>query len=702
MQHTRIVSLTAARPLTKSRRQLILGLVAGALGTGLCACVAPPEPPTPLSDETPPAEPTATPAPAPTRAPTEAPTATRPTPTPPATPAGQATPSPRASRYRESPGTRAETDAGRLPPVDSRLPAQPLVMPVGSARNYGGTLTVPTRSPVDTFTLESWFGHEPLLRWDAGWRTLRPNYAAAWDDSPDARAFSFALRPGVRWSDGKPATAADLDFWFREIVSDDEVSPVKPDWLKAGGKLGKLEVTGEFGIRFTFESPNGLFPRRLAAFGSAECWPQAEFARRYHIRYNKEQVERDVRAQGAPNWAFLFNRAVNYTPELGQARWYRTGSPTLSAWVVTSSLSQGPGLVARRNPYYWKVDPDGGQLPYLDEVRSIVADTPEAIAKLVGARGVDAVLAAPDDLSALVGASYSAVGIVPDSLNTCVIAPNLNHRDARLRALFRSRDFRIGLSLATHRADLASRHPAARGTPWQVAPRPESPYHDASFGAQFTAHDPAGARASFLKAGLKAAPSGALTFADGAPVAFGVEPPSTIAALVDIAGTLATQWKAAGLGVTVRPQDRGARVSRMRDATFDVCLSPGDGGFDPALSPTWFLPFSSLLTFAPLWARWYETRGADGEEPVGPAVTQQRLYDQLMATSDLAAQARLIDQILAIAREQLWTLGVSLPPARVGLAATRLGNLPTTIIASTREHVEPGSSAPETFAVLAP
>ncbi len=41
--------------------------------------------------------------------------------------------------------------------------------------------------------------------------------------------------------------------------------------------------------------------------------------------------------------------------------------PTMGAWVVVEHRPDDI-VVKRRNPYYWKVDETGQQLPYLDEM----------------------------------------------------------------------------------------------------------------------------------------------------------------------------------------------------------------------------------------------------------------------------------------------------------------------------------------------
>jgi ABC-type transport system substrate-binding protein len=636
---------------------------------------------------------TATPEP-PVATPSPAPAPVRPSTTVPPTVAPSATPRPLQARSLE-----ADVQAGRLPTLAARLPVDAMVPDIDFVSGvHGGSITIPLRSAVDTNSLESWFGHEPLIRWDSAWRTLRPNLAASWEFSPDSRRFTFHLRRGVRWSDGTPFTSGDLAFWYREIVLDDEVTPAKPDWLTVGGRLGAVETPDDATVVFVFDTPNGLFPRRLAGLGAGQFWPQAEFARQYHIRYNRAYVERLTKEQAQPSWANVFNSIVNVAPELGPARWYRAGTPTLAPWVVTSSLSEGPRLAAKRNPYYWKVDRAGAQLPYLDEVNAVVADTPEAVAVLMARAHLDVYLGQSGVLPASSLAPYRNVAISPDSPNTCLLVPNLNHPDRELRALFRNREFRIGLSLAINRADVIARSPELVGRHWQVAPRPESPYFDEQWATSYTEHDPVSAQSAFARAGLRRSATGQQLNTVGKPVTFALEPPAQSPPLVQAARTIAQHLQQAGLSVTVQPQDRGARASRFRDAEFDVALAAGEGGIDPVLSPTWYLAQAPLMSFAPLWAQWAESRGARGEEPPEPAREQQRLYAEIVSTADLEEQRRLAQRILVIAKEQLWVIGVALPPTQNGFVSQGLLNFPDSMIAPSREHVEPGSSAPEVFA----
>ena len=66
-------------------------------------------------------------------------------------------------------------------------------------------------------------------------------------------------------------------------------------------------------------------------------------------------------------------------------KWWQTpGYPCLFAWCLTELSSDGQNYTFARNPYYWRVDADGNQLPYIDEIQvEIVADEQTRILELL-------------------------------------------------------------------------------------------------------------------------------------------------------------------------------------------------------------------------------------------------------------------------------------------------------------------------------
>ena len=169
-----------------------------------------------------PARQAATPAPAqPTQVPaqpTKAP-AVEPTKAPAATTAP-------ASKYKESPTLTEQVKAGKLPAVDQRLPANPLVVKGAKVGKYGGNWRMGMTAGTDDVSFYRILAYEPLVRWNVEWTDIVPNVAEKWDANQAATEFTIYLRKGLKWSDGTPVTADDILFWWEDVALNKELSPI--------------------------------------------------------------------------------------------------------------------------------------------------------------------------------------------------------------------------------------------------------------------------------------------------------------------------------------------------------------------------------------------------------------------------------------------------------------------------------------------
>src|SRR5690606_29537083 len=108
-------------------------------------------------------------------------------------------------------------------------------------------------------------GNENLVRYDPAWTTVIPNVAERFDVGGDGRVYTFKLRPGLRWSDGEPFTSADIQFWYEDVLLDDELTETKPLWFVTNGELGAVEIIDDYTVVFEFAEPNGFFLENLAS-----------------------------------------------------------------------------------------------------------------------------------------------------------------------------------------------------------------------------------------------------------------------------------------------------------------------------------------------------------------------------------------------------------------------------------------------------
>lgn len=60
-----------------------------------------------------------------------------------------------------------------------------------------------------------------LLQWNTSYTKLEPDLATSWSVSNDSKTYTFKLRKGVTWHDGKPFTSADVKFTFQTAGNPD-------------------------------------------------------------------------------------------------------------------------------------------------------------------------------------------------------------------------------------------------------------------------------------------------------------------------------------------------------------------------------------------------------------------------------------------------------------------------------------------------
>ncbi len=254
--------------------------------------------------------------------------------------------------------------AGKLPPLKDRLPEEPLVykaanMPDGIGV-YGDTLRHVIGGRPEGWNYmagqsQGWGGIDiglsecltrtaPLFQVNAEDTEPLPNLAKRWEWSKDGHKLTMHLVKGAKWSDGHPFTADDVMFYWEDAVLDPNVSPLgggaSPEAFGEGTTLVKID---DHTVEWTFKE---AFPRQYLytmAYPSF-CPGPAHVLKPKHPKYSDNSYDQ-------------FKNA--FPPEY-------MNMPVMGAWVPVEYRPDDI-IVMRRNPYYWKVDEKGQQLPYLDE-----------------------------------------------------------------------------------------------------------------------------------------------------------------------------------------------------------------------------------------------------------------------------------------------------------------------------------------------
>jgi ABC-type transport system substrate-binding protein len=156
-------------------------------------------------------------------------------------------------------------------------------------------------------------------------------------------------------------------------------------------------------------------------------------------------------------------------------------------------------------------------------------------------------------------------------------------------------------------------------------------------------------------------------------------------------------WGEVGVDMRVKTEDRTLFYDRKAANLHDASVWTGDGGlFDADLDPRWYFPYSSESNYAPLWATWYTSDGAEGEEPPPAAVEQMKLYDQYAATVDKAEARSLFTRVLEIATEHFWVIGLVSVEGTYGTVRKNFRNVPRKIPAAWL-YPTPGPTRPEQY-----
>ena len=674
------------------RRFLRLSAIVGT-GALAAACAAPgPPPPT----QAPAAKPT-TAAPPPTTAP--APTGAKPAPTQASavTQAPAAAPTQAANmQFQEAPQLADLVKARKLPPVEQRLPANPLVVqPVEQVGKYGGEWRSALLGGQDTAWLVRTIAYEHLMRWDRDWKKSVPNVAESVESSPDATQFTFKLRKGMKWSDGQPFTADDITFWYEDYLTNKELNPggIQYDWMVTGAdEPGKVTKVDDSTVVFKFVKPNGLFLSRLCTpDGAAPTRFPRHYLQQFHKKYNPN-VDQLVSSAGVSDWVALFRQKGAEVPGTPyDARWSNPELPTLTGWVVTTGYGDGSRVVADRNPYFWKVDPEGHQLPYIDRVSYDVMQDKEVLTLKALNGEIDMMsrhfnilqnkAVFTDNMDK---GQYHLFETVPSSMNTMVIALNLTHKDPMMRQMFQSKDFRIGLSHAINRKQIIDLVYLGQGEPYQLGPRPQSPLYNEKLARQYTEYDVEKANHYLDQAGFTKRDSDGFRLGpNGQRISFQVETPSgSNAEWVDALKFVQDDWKKVGVDMQIKTEDRSLLYTRKDANDHDAVVWGGDGGLEVMLETRWYFPSNHESNYAEAWFTWYNPGGnprTTPEEPPAPVKQQMQLYEQIKATGDEQKQQELMKQLLDISADQFFAIGISLPANTWGLVKNNFHNVPNSM-----------------------
>ncbi len=590
--------------------------------------------------------------------------------------------------YNEPDWVAAKAAAGEIPPVADRLPPEPLVfleaaMPDGIGE-YGGVLRHVIGGRPEgwnwmAFQTQGWGGvnyglQECLTRTGPLWQVKRdqleplPNLATDWSWSDDGTQLTMNLIEGVKWSDGDPFDAEDIMFYWEDNVLDSSV-PARAS-AETFGDGTTLEAIDDHTIRWTFQNafPNqALFAMAFISF----CPGPSHILKPEHPKYNA---------------ANSYDDYINVLPP-DRLPWV-----TLGAW---STVDYRPDdiIVLRRNPYYWKVDEQGNQLPYVDEVHYRLSTWADRTVQAVAGTGDFSNMEQPQTyVEAL---KRSAESDAPARLTFgprilgYMINMNLStegwgepdERGLAVRELNRTFEFRRAVSQAIDRDAVGQslvRGPFTATYPGGIYP--DSLFYDPE-SVVYYPYDPATSEALLAEIGLTDTDGdGFVNYTEGPLAGQNVE----VTLLVEsgrgpertLAENVVALMEEIGLRVIPDFAEPNRENAQQEEGSFDWHILRGEREFNTVIQQT-----DRLAPVGPLTGRVHKA-GPNGELDLLPFETEMvDLLERFIASNDSTERAELASDFNRIYTENIYTVGLTVYPGAL-IINKRFRNVPAAPILS--------------------
>ncbi|MBO9448723.1 ABC transporter substrate-binding protein [Tropicibacter sp. R16_0] len=582
---------------------------------------------------------------------------------------------------QESTFWQAEVDAGDLPPVNERIPDEPIIVDMeAKGREFGqqgGTLSTMVTRSKDIRQMVV-YGYARLVGYDENYE-LVPDLLASYENENN-RKFTLRLRPGHKWSDGAPFTSDDFKYWWEDVANNPLLSPAGPlDFLRIEGELPKVSFPDELTVVYEWEHPNPNFLQSLAQARPPFIYRPAHFLKDYHGDFaDADALAEKVEDARVKSWAALHNKRDN------MYKFDNSELPTLQPWINASA-----GKKIRhnfvRNPYYHRIDSNGVQLPYIDIVEmEIVA--PGLVAAKSNAGEVDLQGRGLDfrDTSILkkgeTDGNYKTNLWQTGVASQIAIYPNLNYADPVWREIMRDVRVRRALSLGIDRKTINQALYFKLAKPGSMTVLPASPFFKQELRDAWAAFDPETANALLDEAGLdKRDGNGIRLLPDGRPMEIVIETAGERQEVENALQIVTDTWREIGVKLVMRPLDRDILRNRVYAGNTMASVWFGwDNGIPQAYtSPDYLAPRHQEFLAWPKWGQHYQTNGDVGEAPDMPEA--QRLMELALdwdrADTD-EQRAAAWTEMLDIHSEQLFGIGILAEAPQPIVVSNRMRNVP--------------------------
>jgi peptide/nickel transport system substrate-binding protein len=567
------------------------------------------------------------------------------------------------SSFGEAPILATMVANGELPPVEERLPEEPLVIVRNEIGKYGGTLrTAHDGSTTDVIIGINKFMEEMPYTYDPDYVRVGSNVVQQSELQAGGTEFIWRLRKGMRWSDGAPMTADDFMFWYDAVATNKELSPAGIRPLKLQGIMGEMAKLDEYSLKITFPSKFGYFPEQIALFRPTP-WLPKHYMSQFHPDYTSAaELDKTMKQEGFTDWVSLWT---------AKRTWWAVENPDMPhirPWLMQTDGRAHVNTMVR-NPYYWKIDTAGNQLPYIDGVESVLVGDQEGKKLAVIAGDIDYISGSMVGMTAETYAllkeneskgDYRVVTSRGVMVNQGAVNLNLSHPDPVLSEIFMQKNFRIALSLAIDRDEVNEVIHRGSFVPSQTSPNTE--WGTSDFFKQYLEYDPDEANRLLDELGLQWNSDNTVRLRpDGKPMRFVMHVLTARGPwMVDMAEMYKQYYAAIGIEVSLKPGTDATFPKLRAEGQYDMLFHQSFGGMKgaPAALRGEVMPLSlDRWQVNPAWGRWIQTNGEEGVEPPDDVKRLGEITNEFLEEPDPARRTEIEEEIFRIHMDNLWTIG---------------------------------------------
>jgi peptide/nickel transport system substrate-binding protein len=544
---------------------------------------------------------------------------------------------------------------GKLPPVDQRLPKNPVVLDgIAGTGKHGGTIRRGYSGVSDYFGPNK--VQQVSLVWYNDDLTIRPDLAESWEVSDDAKKWTFKLREGTKWSDGNELTTDDFKWWYDNVLNNETLGSL-PNTSRSSWVTGKertvmqAEFPDKYTAVFTFADPNPLFIYNVTR---GQPFAPTAHMQQFHVDFaDKAKLDAASKAAGFDTWDKFFDDRNR--PLIG-------GRPSTGVWVPTNAFGDQL-FVMERNPYFAQVDSAGNQLPYADKVSHLLFESPDAFSSRIIAGEVDYQARHVSIGNFTLFKESESQGDYSVKLavtaNHIAFQPNLTTKNEKLREFFGSRDVRIALSHAINRAEINDLVFSGTATPRQYSPLPQSPQYYEKLSNAYIDYDPEKANQLLDQAGYtQKDPQGIRLWKDGSsPISFTIEGTATPGSPdEDAVQTMLKYFADVGVQAAYKGIERALYTQHYNANEIESAFWGGDRTLLPLTAPLIFIGTTIDRPWAAAWGLWrLNPDDPNGQEPPADHWINKiwTLWDQISVEPDEQKRNQLFFQILDVWAEEL-------------------------------------------------